>query len=88
MQRLRSPLQLDGQTYSLDDYLARHPATGFLIARGSTILVERYQYGRRDTDRFTSQSMAKTITSMLFGIAMDDGKIRSLDDHAADYVPR
>lgn len=79
--------KLDGQTYSIDDYLARNPATGFLIARGSTILVERYQYGRRDTDRFTSQSMAKTITSMLFGIAMADGKIRSLDDRAADYVP-
>jgi CubicO group peptidase (beta-lactamase class C family) len=78
---------LDGQSYSLDDYLARNPATGFLIAHGSTILVERYQYGRRDTDRFTSQSMAKTITSMLFGIAVADGKIRSLDDHAADYVP-
>jgi CubicO group peptidase (beta-lactamase class C family) len=78
---------LDGQTYSLDDYLSRNPATGFLIARGSTILVERYQYGRRDTDLFTSQSMAKTITSMLFGIALADGKIRSLDDHAADYVP-
>ena len=31
--------------------------------------------------------MAKTITSMLFGIAMADGKIRSLDDHASDYVP-
>jgi CubicO group peptidase (beta-lactamase class C family) len=77
---------IDGQSYSLDDYLARNPTTGFLIARGSTILVERYQYGRRDTDRFTSQSMAKTITSMLFGIALADGKIRSLDDHAADYV--
>ncbi len=78
---------LDGQTYSLDDYLSRNPTTGFLIARGSTILVERYQYGRRDTDRFTSQSMAKTITSMLFGIALADGKIRSLDDRASAYVP-
>jgi CubicO group peptidase (beta-lactamase class C family) len=78
---------LDGQVHSLDDYLARNPTTGFLIARGSTILVERYQYDRRDIDRFTSQSMAKTITSMLFGIALADGKIRSLDDHAADYVP-
>jgi CubicO group peptidase (beta-lactamase class C family) len=78
---------LDGQTYSLDDYLARNPTTGLLIARGSTVLVERYQYGRRDTDRFTSQSMAKTITSMLFGIALADGKIRSLDDRASDYVP-
>ena len=76
-----------GQDTSLDDYLARHPATGLLIAKGSTILVERYQYGRRDTDRFVSQSMAKTITAMLFGLAVQDGRIRSLDDRAQDYVP-
>src|SRR5260370_40515056 len=31
--------------------------------------------------------MAKTITAMLFGIALSDGKIRSLDDRAEDYVP-
>lgn len=79
--------EIDGQRYSLEDYLARNPTTGLLIARGSTILVERYQYGRRDTDRFLSQSMAKTITAMLFGIALNDGKIHSLDDLAQDYVP-
>jgi CubicO group peptidase (beta-lactamase class C family) len=78
--------RFDGQQYSLEDYLARHPATGFLIAKGPNILVERYQYGRRDTDRFVSQSVAKTITAMLFGIAVKDGKIRSLDDRAQDYV--
>ncbi len=78
--------RFDGRQYSLEDYLARHPATGFLIAKGSHIQVERYQYGRRDTDRFVSQSIAKTITAMLFGIAVTDGKIRSLDDLAQDYV--
>jgi len=77
----------NGREASLDDYLTRHPATGLLIAKGSTILVERYQYGRSDTDRFVSQSMAKTITAMLFGLALKDGKIRSLDDRAQDYVP-
>lgn len=77
----------NGREASLDDYLAGHPATGLLIAKGPTILVERYQYGRRDTDRFVSQSMAKTITAMLVGLAVKDGKIRSLDDRAQDYVP-
>ncbi len=76
-----------GQQRSLDDYLARHPATGFLVAKGPTILVERYQYARRDTDRLLSNSMAKTVAAMLFGIALKDGKIRSLDDRAQDYVP-
>jgi CubicO group peptidase (beta-lactamase class C family) len=31
--------------------------------------------------------MAKTITSMLIGIAVAEGKIRSIDQPAADYVP-
>lgn len=76
-----------GESHTLDDYLARHPATGLLIARGDTILVERYQYDRRDTHRFTSWSMAKTITAMLVGIALEEKRIRSIDDRAGDYVP-
>lgn len=57
------------------------------IARGDTILVERYQYGRTDRHRFTSWSMAKTVTAMLVGIAIAEGHIRSVDDPAAAYVP-
>ena len=34
-----------GLDLTLDDYLDRHPVTGLLIAKGSTILAERYQYG-------------------------------------------
>ena len=77
----------DGRPFTLDDYLARHPTTGLVIARGDTILVERYQYGRTDRQRFTSWSMAKTVTSMLIGIAVDEGRIRSVDDRAEVYVP-
>lgn len=76
-----------GVQRDLDFYLANNPATALLIAKDGRILVERYQYARRDDMRFTSFSMAKTITSMLFGIAMAEGKIRSLDDTAETYVP-
>jgi len=74
-------------THTLDDYIARNPATGLLIARGDTILVERYQYARNDRHRFTSFSMAKTVTAMLIGVAIAEGHIRSVDDPAAAYVP-
>jgi CubicO group peptidase (beta-lactamase class C family) len=74
-------------TFTVDEYLARNPATGLLIARGDTILVERYQYARNDRHRFTSFSMAKTVTAMLIGIAIAEGRIRSVDDPAAAYVP-
>ncbi len=79
--------QYRGARYTLDDYLQRNPTTGLLIARGDTILFEHYQYGRTDHDRLTSWSMAKTVTSMLVGIAVADGAIRSIDEPAADYVP-
>jgi CubicO group peptidase (beta-lactamase class C family) len=78
--------QASGRELTLDDYLARNPTTGLLIARGDTILVERYQYGRTDQHRFTSWSMAKTVTAMLIGIAIAEGRIRSVDDVAADYL--
>ena len=76
-----------GESLGLDQYLARNPATGLLIARDNTILVERYQYARNERHRFTSFSMAKTVTSMLIGIAIAEGRIRSVDDPAATYVP-
>jgi CubicO group peptidase (beta-lactamase class C family) len=73
--------------FSIQDYLARNPATGLLIAKDDTILVEHYQYARTDRDRFLSQSMAKTITAMLIGIAVAENKIRSIDDPVSAYVP-
>ena len=76
-----------GQTHSLADYLARNPTTGLLIAHGDTILFEHYQYGRTEHDRFLSQSMAKTVTGMLLGIAVADGAIHSIDDPVQSYVP-
>jgi len=82
-----SPPSLGGGRYSLDEYLDRNPVTGLLIARGDTILVERYQYARTDAMRLTSFSMAKTLIALLVGLAVEDGRIRSIDDLAHDYEP-
>ena len=76
-----------GLDLKLDDYLNRQPVTGLLVAKDNTILVERYQYGRTDTDRLTSFSMAKTVVALLIGIAVKEGAIRSVDDPAEAYVP-
>ncbi|MCX7272954.1 MAG: serine hydrolase [Burkholderiales bacterium] len=70
---------------AVDAYLARNPTTGLLIARDDTVLVERYQYGRTDTHRLTSFSMAKRLVAMMIGIALSEGHIRSLDDPAQTY---
>jgi len=71
---------------SLADYLARNPVTGLLIAKDDRILYEHYQYGRTDRDRLVSQSMIKSITGLLVGIAVADGAIKSVDDTAETYV--
>lgn len=76
-----------GLELTLDDYLNRQPVTGLLIAKDNTIVVERYQYGRTDTDRLTSFSMAKSVVALLIGIAVKEGAIRSVEDLAESYVP-
>jgi CubicO group peptidase (beta-lactamase class C family) len=76
-----------GKPSSLAEYLSRNPATGLLIARDDQILFEHYQYGRTDRDRFISQSMVKSITGMLIGIAVSEGAINSVDDTPEVYVP-
>jgi CubicO group peptidase (beta-lactamase class C family) len=72
---------------SVTEYLSRNPVTGLLIARDDQILFEHYQYGRTDRDRLVSQSMVKSITGLLIGIAIADGEIKSVDDTPEAYVP-
>ena len=71
---------------SIADYLGHNPTTGLLIAKDDTILYEHYQYARTDRDRLLSQSMA-AITSMLIGIAISEGKVKSIDDPSRPMFP-
>ena len=68
-------------------FMEENRNTGLLVLKGDRVLAEHYQYGRDPADRLTSMSMAKTVLAMLFGIALADGRIGSLDDTAAKYVP-
>ena len=70
-----------------DRFMDANRNTGLLVLQGDTILAERYNYDRKPSHRFTSQSMAKTVVAMLVGIALHEQKIRSIDDPAQDYVP-
>ena len=76
-----------GRAQTIDDYLAHQRATGLLVIKDGQILVERYQYDRRPTDRLLSNSMAKSLVSIGIGLALSERRIRSLDDKVAEYVP-
>lgn len=101
LQRASSPLPLpaaagppdigyrfEGRSLTLDDFLARQRVTGLLLIRNGEVLFERYQYDRTPAHRFVSHSMAKSIVSIAVGMALAEGKIASLDDAVAKYVPR
>jgi CubicO group peptidase (beta-lactamase class C family) len=72
---------------TVGDYLARQRIMGLLVVKDGVVQLERYQYERKAGDRFTSQSMAKSITALAVGIALREGRIRSLDDPADSYAP-
>jgi CubicO group peptidase (beta-lactamase class C family) len=83
----RAPAELsDPFRFEVTGYLARNPVTGLLIAQNDQILFEHYQYGRTDRDRFVSQSIVKSITGLLIGIAIGDGAIKSVEDRPEAYV--
>ena len=86
-QELELAYQYQGHTETLASYLQRTPVTGLLIMRDHEILFEHYQYARTDKDRLTSQTMAQGLVSLVVGLALHDGAIRSLDDTVATYVP-
>ncbi|HJQ56461.1 MAG TPA: serine hydrolase, partial [Vineibacter sp.] len=72
---------------TIDDFLARRRITGLMVIKDGVVQLERYQYDRTPAHRLLSNSMAKSITSIAVGMALAEGRIRSLDDKAAVYVP-
>jgi CubicO group peptidase (beta-lactamase class C family) len=78
----------DAKALTVDDFLARQRIMGLLIIKDGVVQVERYQYDRKASDHFTSNSMAKSITALAVGFAQQEGRIRSLDDQADAYATK
>jgi len=77
----------NNHTYTLDQYFKRNRVLGFLILKDNQIISEHYFQGSNQNSRFLSNSVGKSITSTLFGIALQDGKIASIDDPVIKYIP-
>jgi CubicO group peptidase (beta-lactamase class C family) len=71
----------------VDGFVARQHVAGLLVIQDGRVRVERYGLGFDRNGRWTSFSMAKSITSTLVGAALRDGAIKSLDDSVTSYVP-
>lgn len=58
-----------------------------LIVKNDTIVFEHYYGGWDRNTQSCIFSVTKTITSMLCGIALKEGYIKSLSDPVTDYIP-
>ncbi|MFC3097647.1 serine hydrolase domain-containing protein [Alteraurantiacibacter palmitatis] len=78
------PLALD---FDLDAYLTRQRVAALVVLVDGKLVLERYGLGFGPEGRWTSFSVAKSLTSTLVGAALQDGAIRSLDDKVSAYIP-
>jgi CubicO group peptidase (beta-lactamase class C family) len=70
------------------DFAERTYTNGLLVIRDGKILFEDYRNRSDAQTKFIGFSMSKSIVSMLVGIALDKGLIRSIDDPVTAYVPK
>ena len=59
----------------------------YLIIKNDSLCYEQYWDGYSDTSHTNSFSMAKSIVSILAGIAIQEGKIKSVDEPVSDFIP-
>lgn len=60
---------------------------GLLVVRGGKLIFERYYHGWDMHRIHTIQSETKSVTSALIGIAIGEGKIKSVDQPVMDFFP-
>jgi CubicO group peptidase (beta-lactamase class C family) len=72
----------------IDAYMAGQRSAALLVLHDGKVRLERYGLGFDAHGRWTSFSVAKSITSTLVGAAIRDGHIRSMDDKVTDYIPQ
>jgi len=65
----------------------KYKTVAFLVIRDQKILFEKYWDGYSADSKSNSFSMAKSIISLLIGIAMDEGYIQSVDQPVGDFLP-
>lgn len=70
-----------------DKYLEDNKTVAFLIIKNDTIQYEKYFKGYDKESIVPSFSMAKSVTSILIGCAIDEGLIKSVDEPITSYIP-
>lgn len=73
-----------------DAYLQEFTAmetVAYVILKNDSLIHEQYWDGFGENSYTNSFSMAKTFVSILVGAAIDEGKIKSIDQPVSDFLP-
>ncbi len=80
-------LRYGGRKMAFDKILEDNKTVAFLIIKNDTIQYEKYFNGYDQESIVASFSMAKSVTSILIGCAIDDSLIQSVDEPITMYIP-
>ena len=72
-------VKYDGKRITFDEFLAKTQTNAFLIIRDGKINYETYLNGKSEKTILPSYSVAKSMTSLLIGQLIDEGKIKESD---------
>jgi CubicO group peptidase (beta-lactamase class C family) len=72
-------VKYDGKRITFDEFLSKTSTNAFLIIRDGRITYESYLNGKSEETILPSYSVAKTMTSLLIGQLIDEGKIKESD---------
>ncbi|MEJ2691789.1 MAG: serine hydrolase [Candidatus Thiodiazotropha sp.] len=79
--------QYQGETYTSSEFLERTYTNALLVMKDGRIVSEIYRNNTDEKTRFMAFSMTKSITSLLIGCALEEGRIESIDDPITKYLP-
>ena len=68
-------------------YMAAQNLVGLIVVQDGKVRLESYAHGFAPDQRWTSFSVAKSLTATLAGQALAEGRIRSLADPVTAYLP-
>ena len=70
-----------------EQFMEYTKTSAMLVIKDDVIKYEKYFFGGDENTVFSSNSMGKSFVSALFGIAVDEGFIDSVDDPIGKYIP-
>lgn len=76
-----------GNKGSLEQILETNDSIAFLVVQDDRILYEGYYQGHTSASPSQSFSMAKSVTSLLIGMAIEDGYLAGPRQRIVDFVP-